>query len=411
VDEDDKELLYRAIYTSMKDPQIQRMFHTMSAKVENAPSIGPAPEQSGSRSRSLDIEKKCFPGKERKATIGEFTVAMDITNNPPNSIRGTPQIEDMLEKDRNESNFDSCTDRRSNPLLRIMQHRPSGYSGQSGTGNASVPQWIPSHQGGTTRPFHYTEAQSPFWKFVSEFRKPKDVYKAVPGAVRRAYIFVPQVRVDLHDSRIEYKIAKLLLSQSEIALALSHWRACKSGRKQFDSSEPSQRQATNQIEAERGKLFPRHFVINSIQYTNPRTFSNTTVLLKSHDIIVVVEEIDPEQHQLLPSSYALRERKGPALADFGLSTGPDEVRNWVIKERSPIVRTSANSCATPLSRISSSLSDVSTPTYLTLNAGRISTDVYNLNRKGMPFTSAAAPVKPVEDFVDELIREFGIPVM
>jgi hypothetical protein len=95
--------------------------------------------------------------------------------------------------------------------------------------------------------------------------------------------------------RVEYKIANLLLSQSEIAFALSQWHACKSGRQQFDSSEPSQRQASNQIEAEHGKLFPTHFIINSIQYTNPRTFSNTTVLLKSHGIIVVVEEIDLTQ--------------------------------------------------------------------------------------------------------------------
>jgi hypothetical protein len=391
VDEDDKELLYRAIYTSMEDPKTQRIFHAMSANVVNAFSTGPAPERSGSGSRALDIEENSFPGKEKKATIGECTVARDITNNPLNSIRDNPQKEDKLEKDRNERNLEAYTDRRSNPLLRIMQHRPSGYSSQSGIGNASVPQWIPSHQGGTTRPFHYTEAQSPFWKFVSEFRKPKDVYKAVPGAIRRAYVFVPQVRVDLHDSRIEYKIAKMSLSQSEITLALSHWRVCKSGRQQFDSSEPSQRQATNQVEAERGKLFPTRFIISSIQYTNPRTFSNTAVPLKSHDIVVVVEEIDPERHQLFPSSTPWRS------AMSSTSAHKDEVRNWDTQTQLPrIYHPASNGLNFPVGSISSSRLEISDPTHSALN---------------MPFTRAGAPVKPAEDFVDELIREFGIPVM
>jgi hypothetical protein len=162
VDEDDKELLYRAIYTSMKDPKTQRMFHTVSADVVNAFSIGPAPERGGPRSRALDIEETSFPGKEKKATIGKCTVARDVTNNSLNSTRDHPQKEDKLEEDRNERDFEAYTGRRSNPLLHLMQHRPSGYSSQSGIGNASVPQWIPSHQGGTTRPFHHTEAQSSF---------------------------------------------------------------------------------------------------------------------------------------------------------------------------------------------------------------------------------------------------------
>jgi hypothetical protein len=122
VDEDDKELLYRAIYTSMEDPKTQRMFHTMSANVVNAFSIGPAPERGRPRSRALDIEETSFPGKEKKATVGECTVARDATNNSLNSTRDHPQKEDKLEEDRNERDFEAYTGRLSNPPLHLIQH-------------------------------------------------------------------------------------------------------------------------------------------------------------------------------------------------------------------------------------------------------------------------------------------------
>jgi hypothetical protein len=93
----------------------------------------------------------------------------NVTNNPLTSTRVISQNEDRPEKDRNVKAFEPYTDRGSNPLLRIMQHQSSGYSGQSGIGNAGVPEWFPPYQGGTKSPFHHTETQSPFWKFVNGF--------------------------------------------------------------------------------------------------------------------------------------------------------------------------------------------------------------------------------------------------
>lgn len=191
-----------------------------------------------------------------------------------------------------------------------MQQRPSRIPNEPGNESLGGIQCGQSTRSRTANAFR-RKAQSVFWGFVGGFRKHKDISMVVPHATRRAYLFIPQVNQDLEGSSVTYKIKELLISQSQIAYALSYWSARRSGSQQFNSSEPSQRQALDQIERERGKLFPSHFFIASIQYTKPRIFSTTAAFLRACDTVVVVEEFKDGRESFYSAPGKLRKRANP----------------------------------------------------------------------------------------------------
>lgn len=174
--------------------------------------------------------------------------------------------------------FKDSTDKNSNTLLRIMEQRPSKLPNQLKDGSVSPAQWSHIPQSRSTSTFHNPAASSILQKFSMKFR-PQTGMTYTPDSltIRRAYLFIPQVNQDLRETKVVYTIAELLLSQAEIAVALSDWSARSSGVREFNSLEPSQREALNQIEAGRGTLFPTYFFMKSIQYTSPRTFSDLTI--------------------------------------------------------------------------------------------------------------------------------------
>jgi hypothetical protein len=114
-----------------------------------------------------------------------------------------------------------------------MQQRPSKLPYKLKDGTVNPAQWHSTSQNTSTTPFHNLEAQSGLRNTPNKFRKTKQASKAPLGTNRRAYLFVPQVHQDLEASKVTYRIAELLLSESEIAAALSYWNAHISGVRNF----------------------------------------------------------------------------------------------------------------------------------------------------------------------------------
>jgi hypothetical protein len=252
------------------------------------------PENGISGSRASSIQEGCSPEDPKSPVIQNATTGNNRTVKFSASAEDVSQNERGLKEvksDRVPHAPDCAAHRHSNTLLRIMQQRPSKIPGVLQNSPSGRPEWSQNSHSRPASKFHKMEAQSVFWKVVNGYRKQKDRYEVISGVNRRAYLFMPQLHQDPRNTSVTYKVTEIELSQSEIAYALSYWAACKSGARHFNSWEPSQKQALDQIETERGKLFPAQFIIDSIQYTNPRIFSTTAALLKSHDILVVVEEL------------------------------------------------------------------------------------------------------------------------
>lgn len=317
--------------------------------------------------------------------------------------------------------FRDSVDKHSNTLLRIIEQRPSKLPDQLQDGSLSTAQRSHVSQSRSMSTFSNRSTPSMIRKIAEKFRPQTDItYSPDPVITRRAYLFIPQVKQGLRETKIIYTIAELLLSQAEIAAALSDWGARKSGIREFNSWEPSQKEALDQIEAGRGTLFPTYFVMRSIQYTNPRTFSATTLSLRSKDIIVIVEEIQPPLAQsagnLMPcqTSFSPAQRLSatkseylPRLKSRGDSGNPSR-GSFEFNESS--LSTSA--------RAGQSVRRGYLPSP---QNGKYRRTRSRLDYEGVEFfpqrladhssISPAVTKEAAEDFVDELVERFGIPLI
>ena len=248
---------------------------------------------------------QCHVPPSKTATVA--TTPND--NGPASGQQGRAYWKTILESKNN--NLDpAATNRNLNLLLGMMQQRPSRLPRQVQNDPVSQSGGSDFTQSRSANILENDEAQLTLGNFEDEFRNFKGTYEAFvdEGRTRRAYLFIPQVHQGLKRSSITYRIAEVLLRQAKIAEALSTWWRCKSRTRRFNWLEPSQRQALDQIESERGKLFPKHFFIESIHYTNPRTFATLSSYLKSQDIIVVLKELDPTSSECLPFESVKRGR-------------------------------------------------------------------------------------------------------
>jgi hypothetical protein len=315
-----------------------------------------------------------------------------------------------FDKPRSNNIIEVPMDPKFNTLLRIMQRWPTKLPEQVRDGSASQPEWSEPRQKRPANDFLGTELKSALRNFVRKSRTSKDTYRAVPGKTRRVYLFVPLVHQDLKESKITYKITEIFISQAEIAEALSMWWRSKSGTRQFSSLESSQKQALAQMEAERGKLFPTHFMMDFVQYTSQRMFSSAALSLKSHDIIVVIEEFDPNPPKdIAPTGPVPKLNLGlnafPETID--LHSSPirrrlDEEEGWEARIDLPLGLAERWLPVGEGSIIPES-SERNRRSFHRLTWQRQNGEIVRTSPKGVSVGSRSA-----EDFVDNFIKKFGI---